>query len=175
MMACVASQTTTATASPSATYVYKQETSTPDGLPIEIEIGFKHPGGPVSGNAFGGGFASLTKFWYRIGSVEVDLQDLKDLQATCYDDDQCQPNFLEYELSPEEGSLSFTSQEIYFFFRYGDGRLWGQFRTDAPEPQGCFEEACSYAGSFAVVPAPSALALLGVGLLGLAWNRRRAG
>ena len=173
MMACVASFATTATASPMAALTFKQESSTPEGLPVTIEFGFDHPGGPVTGNAFGGGFAGLSQFRYRIGSIEVDLDDLKAFQSACFADPLCQPDFLQYDLAPDEGSMTFTDAEIFFTFQYRNGRLWGEFRTDAPEPRGCFEGPCTYLGALVAVPEPMAIALLAGALVPLAVRRRR--
>lgn len=176
-----ASALMTGAAQSAVTYTFHQTGSTPGGLPFAIEMAFDGTPGPIAGNVFDGGFAGLAHFAFRTTGIDVDLQDLVGMQAQCDANPSnflCTLGALSYDLRPEAGSFRFNNTSYDFSFSYGDGALRGAFNTDFPGPAACrLTGVCTYEGAWHPIPEaiaePMTASLLGAGLLGLAWRRKR--
>jgi hypothetical protein len=166
-----------APANASVAYTFHKTASNPANLPISIGMTFANAGSAMAGNAFGGGFTGLLGFQFRLGTVEVDLQDLMDIQQRCAPPAQnpsCQPFTLSYDLSPDDGFLRFNNQSFDFAFAYADAVLAGSFNSDGPSAPGCQQTGnCRYLGNWHPIPEPLAAGLLAAGLAGVALARAR--
>lgn len=161
-----------------AAYLFIPNWTNPPGLPVHVQIDFADGAGQVQGTRSSGNFSGIDSFLFRVGTYEADLTDLLSLKALCIDENPatCQSSFLlNYDLSPEKGSIQFNDTARDFKFEYDAGLGEGYHNNDpgAGTAECNLTGTCRFTGLWTQVSEPTMAFLLVSGLAIAGFARRR--